>query len=456
MQNVTFAVAIIFSTLAFALPPVYALVAYFTALLWYPSFLAVSVGTIDILVGRFVVAALLLRCIFDDKLRSGFVWSRLDTLVTISTLVSVVMFFITVTKDQPVMAVIESRGGFMMDTWFAYMAARFIITDRGRVITVIKCISIVLVPLAVLGVVESFTGWRPFAPLWRYSPWFGEGITRRYLTEGRWGLNRAVGPFSHAILFGGGFAMFLPLIYYLRHEKGQWRSWAYVLSGVALLGALSSLSSGPWVTVLVVLFCMVMEGHKVWVKRLFLFGVLLCILIGIVSNRPFYHVIASAANPLGGAGWHRAKLIDLAIEHFHEWWQFGYGEKDPGWGASLGMTWTDVTNEYILGGVRYGILGMITLIAVLIQAFRGLSAAHRKVTEPALKALCWAFGSMLFAVAVTWMSVSFFGQLLTLYYCCLGMIGSLCSPCFDWQAPRRVSVIRKIRVGKISAVDVTA
>lgn len=455
MQGVTLTFALVACLLVVTLRPQYALAAFITALLWYPSFLAVSVGTIDILVGRFVVVVLLMRCIFDDQIRSRFVWSPLDTLVSVAVGIAVVAFFVNHPEDQTVMMVAESRGGYLMDTWCAYMAARFIITDRAKLISLLKCISIVLVPLAMLGVMECATGWRPFAPLWRYSPWFGERIGRRFLTEGRWGLNRAVGPFSHAILFGGGFAMFLPLIYYLRHEKKQWHSWAYVLSGVALLGALSSLSSGPWVTVLVVLFCLAMEGHKVWVKRIFLFGVLSCILIGIVSNRPFYHVIASAANPLGGASWHRAKLIDLAVEHFHEWWKVGYGDQDPNWGAALGMTWTDVTNEYILNGVRYGILGIISVIAVLIQAFRGLAAAHRKLTQPTLKALCWAFGSMLFAVAVTWMSVSFFGQLMTLFYCCLGMIGSLCSPSFDWQMSRRIALIRTHAARQVPVVNKT-
>ncbi len=451
MQGVTLTFALIACLLVITLRPQHALAAFVTALLWYPSFLAVSVGTVDILVGRFVVVVLLMRCIFDDELRSKFTWGRLDTFVTIFVAVTTVTYFISF--DKPVMLAVESRGAYLMDTWCAYMAARFIITSKARLTSLIKCISIVLVPLAALGAVECITGWRPFAVLWSYSPWFGDQVGRGFLTEGRWGLNRAVGPFSHAILFGGGFAMFLPLIYYLRNEKKEWHSLAYVLSGVALLGALSCLSSGPWVTVLVVVFCLAMEGHKPWVKRMFLFALFSCILIGIISNRPFYHVIASAANPLGGSSWHRAKLIDLAIEHYDEWWRVGYGDQDPGWGPSLGMTWTDVTNEYILSGVRYGILGVLALLAVLAQAFRGLAAAHRKVTQPVSKSLCWAFGSMLFAVAVTWMSVSFFGQLLTLFYCCLGIIGSLSSPHFDWQVTRRVAVLKRSASRSVSAGD---
>lgn len=437
MQGVTLIIALILSVLVIVLRPKYAFVTYIIGLLWYPAYLAISIGTIDILLGRFVVAVLLMRCFFDDKIRCKFTWNRLDTLVTLSMVVYTGAYLIT--RTEPIASTLENRAGFVMDTWCAYLAARFIVTDRSKLISIIKCISIALVPLAILGVVESATGWQPYAPLWRFSPWFKGGPV---VSEGRFGFARAVGPFSHAILFGGGFAMFLPLIYYLRQEKGRWQNLAYIISGIALLGALSSMSSGPWVMAIVVIFCLFMEKHRKSIKALFMFFVFSCIFIGIASNRPFYHVIASWANPLGGASWHRAKLIDLAIEHFGEWWKVGYGDKDPGWGPSLGMGFTDVTNEYILKGVRYGILGVIALCAVLAKSFRGLISTYRKLTQPAMKSLCWAFGSLLFSVSVAWISVSFFGQLSTLVYCSIGIIGSLSSNEFNWQTP---NIIYKVR-----------
>lgn len=438
MQGLTLTFALFLSVLVLTLRPRHAFVAYIIGLLWYPAYLAVSIGTIDILVGRFVVAVLLMRCFFDDKIRCKFKWNRLDTLVTLSMVVYVGAYLIT--RVTSLSQTLEGRSGFLMDTWCGYMAARFIVTDRSQLISIVKCIGIALIPLAFLGVIESATGWQPFASLWRFSPWFrGDG---RFVSEGRYGFARAVGPFSHAILFGGVFAMFLPLIYYFRRDKGKWRSYAYILSAIILLGALSSMSSGPWVMVLVVIFCLVMEKHRQIIKPMFLFLLFSCISIGIASNRPFYHVIASWANPLGGASWHRAKLIDIAIERFDEWWKVGYGDKDPGWGPELGMGRSDITNEYILNGVRYGILGIIALCAVLATAFRNLISTYRRLKHPEMKSLCWAFGSLLFSVAVAWMSVSFFGQLSTLVYCSIGMISSLSAPDFNWQIPKRISMIR--------------
>jgi len=448
MQGVTFTLAIIVSLLVITLRPEHALAAYITSLLWYPSYLAISIGTIDILIGRFVIGILILRCLCDDRIRGKLTWCRLDTLVALSMAVYVGSYFITL--NQTFSLTIESRGGFLMDTWFAYMAARFVITDRAKLMSVIKWIGIALVPLAILGVIESVSGWQPFAPLWRFSPWYSGGA---FISRARYGFARAVGPFSHAILFGGGFAMFLPLIYYLRYEKNDWHQLAYVFSGIAVLGALSSLSSGPWIMVILVIFCLIVERHKVLIKPLLIFFLLLCILTEITSDRHFYYPLTNWINVLGGAGWHRARLIDVAFQHFGEWWLYGYGSVDPGWGHFFGMPHTDVTNEYILMGVRYGVFGMVALCLVLATAFRRIIFTYKRMTHPAMKSLCWAFGSFLFAVTVSWMSVSFFGQLTSLFYCTLGMIGSLCNTGFDWQLQNRLSLGQNYPASTVSQIS---
>ena len=91
MQNVTITVAVLFSTLVLFLPPAYALAAYIAALLWYPYYLTVSVGTMELLMGRMVVSVLLFRCLLDDNIRSKFVWCRLDTWVSLCTLACVIV-----------------------------------------------------------------------------------------------------------------------------------------------------------------------------------------------------------------------------------------------------------------------------------------------------------------------------------------------------------------------------
>ncbi len=417
MDNLTILFAVIFCGLVLVLKPTHALGVYFASLVWYPNYMTVSFGTIDISLSRFVVAVLLLRCLLDSRITSRpRSWCRLDSLVLLSMAAYTIPIFLT----HPFGMAVENRAGFLMDTLLAYAVARLVITDYPKLLKIIKIVAVILVPLTVVGVVEAVTGIRPFRVFLERSAVF----THLSNYGMRYGFYRAFGPFSHSILFGCTFGLFIPLIYYLRHQSAHWRYYAIILSLFAMAGAMSSMSSGPYVLVMLVIVCLIMEHAKNWLKVVMVTLVVGLIMVDIISNRTFYHVIASYANPLGGSGWHRAKLIDLAISHFNEWWLVGYGPQDPGWGEVLGMAKTDITNEFVFAAVRYGIWGVGALCAVLVNAFIYMIRIHQKTLSRPIKSLSWAFGSVLVAVTVCWMSVSFFGQLMPLFYVMLGMLGS--------------------------------
>ncbi len=421
MQNVTLLIGIAFSILTLTLRPAYALGAFITSLLWYPSWLRFSVGTIDISAGRIVVFVLLLRCLLDKRITDKFIWSRLDTWVTLSMVVYVGVNLITL----PLSVALENRAGYVMDTWFAYMVARLIITDKATIISVLKFVSIALMPLAILGIIESSTGWQPFVGLKRFCPWWTTMMDRwDSASEARMGLYRAFGPITHPIKFGCAQVMFIPLVFCLRHQRGNWRFFAYVATGFVLLGTLSSMSSGPWLMAIMAIFCLIMERYKAWVKPMIIFFIISCGIVQVISNRNIHHVIASYASVIGGAGAHRAKLIDLAAEHFDEWWALGYKGLDPGWGPALGMAFTDVTNMFVLNGVYYGILGVIALCVVLVVGLRIVIRLHNCSDNPQLKAWAWGLGSWFIIVIAGFSSVGFSGQVETLFYIILGMVGS--------------------------------
>jgi hypothetical protein len=317
---------------------------------------------------------------------------------------------------SPFTSAVESRAGFLLDTWFAYLAARFAIGNRDTLIRSVKTVSLVLAPLAILGIVEATTGWQPFAALRQYCLWRSAIVTY----GPRWGLTRAWGPFSHPIMFASSFVIFLPLIWALRHQRNHWGKLSYPLVGMAGCGAFSTMSSASWAAGIVAVFCLAMERFKRWVKPLLIAFVILCIVTEIVSKRPFYHAMYERAN-LGGGDWYqRATLIDAAIEHVDEWWLAGYGGKYHDWGPGL----YDTNHEVIKAGIQYGLLGIIALCAVLIEVFRGLSSASRKTADTELKSVYWSLGSTVLSVIVIWQGVSFFGTPLSLFYSILGMTAS--------------------------------
>ena len=420
MTAVTLAVAAFVSLLIIRARPARAFGIYVVLLLWYPSYLVVTIGTIDISAGRICIAVLLAKCLSNKALMSRFKWCALDTWLMIAMIIYVVVTCVT----RPFAEALENRSGFVMDTWFAYLVARFCISDRAALIKAAKLIGLGVVPLALLGITETLTGWQPFIPLTRYCPWW----RMTFVDDMRWGFYRAVGPFGHSIMYGVSLAMFLPLVYCLRHERDHWRRLSWFLSVVILFGVLSSMSSGPWIMAIITVGCLALEHDKRWVKLLMVGFVLGCLVVQITSNRHFYYVLFDRMNPAGGGSWHRARLIDCAIMHFDEWYLAGYGGRDPGWGPDLGgFAHTDITNEFILAGVNYGLLGLIAFTTVLVSAIRKVVRLHNKSSDPLLRSWCWALGSILVALVPTFLSVSFFGQPISFFYCLLGIVGSSAS-----------------------------
>ncbi len=379
MQALTLTLAVIISCAVLLLRPARAFSVYIIALLFYPMYLGVRLGTLDICLARIVVAVLLLRCLLNIQLRDKFNWCRLDSWVTFGAIARLCIAIAA--WKMPMAKSFENSSGYLMDSYFAYVTARLCLTDYKAVVTSVKWIAIALVPLAILGVVESYTGWGPYYKLVVYCPW--QGVAEPSLSI-RSGYYRAVGPFSHSILFGATFAMFLPMVYWLRHQGRNWRMISYIITGVLVFGILSSMSSGPVMMLIFVSCFLLLERYKNCIKPILILVAISFVFVEMLSNRTIWHVFASYADPLGGSGWHRAKLLDLAIEHFGEWWLVGYGMQDPGWGASLGMTWTDITNHYIIAGVKYGMLGVIALCGTLAVSVSTLVRLHRSVSLPLL------------------------------------------------------------------------
>lgn len=421
MVGLTLAIAVGLSLLVLCLSPVFALVVYVASILLYPDYLVVQIGTVDLWLCRIVGTVLLCRCLASSHIKRDFRWNKIDTWVTV--FIGFLFIVRLVTVRTPFLQTFERLSGLVIiDLLFSYLVFRFCIRDKEGLTTFVKWIAItVLIPLTLLGFIEACSGWAPFIALKKYTPWYNPGELRM---PGRFGLERAVGPFGHPIMFGTGLAMFLPLVYALRHDR-RWRSWALFLSGLAIAGALISLSSGPFVTVTIMIGCLALETRKHWIKPAIVVFVVGCMMVHVISTRPFYHVLLARMNPLGGTSWHRAKLIDLAIRDFGKWWLVGYRDRDPGWGPELGGDYTDITNHYIVVGVQAGLLAVILFWAVFAVALRELQRVLRVSMDREIKAWAWAVGTIIVALMVSFFGCTLFDQTKSFFFGILGLAGSL-------------------------------
>jgi hypothetical protein len=419
MTTVTLLIAAVMSGLACFLSQPYALAVMIASMVCYPSYLVVRLGVFDISVGRFVVFFFFLRCLLFSRRGFRFQWNALDTLMCVNMGLWVVIPILV--YGWPTGKILENRSGMMMDTFLIYWVYRLSLRDLASLSRFLKVLPLILIPLAVMGLMESITGYLPYTELMKYCPWERPGLG---VWTPRMGLMRAVGFAGHPIMFGILFVMFIPLFYSMKHLYLR-KEWCYFCLLMLMVGCFSSMSSGPWMMGLVLLFFLYLEKKKGWIKPLIGMFILLVLLVAILSNRPFYHVFFSYLNPIGGTSWHRAKLIELAIQHFSEWCLYGYGGVDPGWGPALGARWTDITNHFILIAVDYGLVGFVFFLTLFVYSIYSLRAVYRSAGPGFLKTLCWAYGSMMAMFLITLNSCTLFDQTRSLLFFQFGVIGSI-------------------------------
>jgi hypothetical protein len=112
--------------------------------------------------------------------------------------------------------------------------------------------------------------------------------------------------------------------------------------------------------------------------------------------------------------------MDAAVKEFWDWWLFGYGDLGPQWHTKYWSytyaTFTDVTNQYILEGVRGGFFTMLLFVWLCFKVIKVLGAFSISRTRLAEQWLWWGFTVMMIAHCVTFLSVTYFGQITMLFY----------------------------------------
>jgi hypothetical protein len=312
------------------------------------------------------------------------------------------------------------RLGFTMDAAGTYFLFRILLRDVRDVSRAVAAFGGIAVLLVGPMIVENLTRHNAFAAL-------GGVHAVTLIRDGRL---RCQASFSHAIMAGTFGATTVALVgaLWLGHPKQRLRSSAALAAaaGIAILSA----SAGPLMVLL-----MAMLGWALWPYRRYMrlirwgtFGTL--VVIHFARDKPVWHLILRASSITGGTGYHRYYLIQGAIDHFKEWWLLGT-YSTANWHNVHAQ---DITNQYILEGVRGGLVTLLCLVAVLVLGFRTVGrsvrrAQARKDWTPAARRraalLAWGLGVCLAAHSLAFIGVSYFGQLQTIFFLHLALIPAL-------------------------------
>jgi hypothetical protein len=295
-----------------------------------------------------------------------------------------------------------------------YFLFRIFIQNIEDIPRLSKIIIIALVPIALEMILESVTRGNSFA--------FLGGVPE--LCEVRNGKIRAQGPFAHSILAGTVGAVCLPLAIALWH-----RSRKIALVGMAATGLIivCSKSSGPLLSAIFAVGGMILWKFRTKMRLIRRGAFVALLVIAAVMNAPFYYIVARIDLAGGSTGWHRAHLIESAINHIDDWWLAGT-DYTADWTPNAGSNdnETDITNHYVRMAVWGGLPMMLLFIGTLQSAFGLLSKALKPTQDFMMQEqfIIWALGCSLFAHVATMMSVSYFDQSVLFLYLVLAAIAS--------------------------------
>jgi hypothetical protein len=362
---------------------------------------------------RVVLLAGALRVVFKGE-AALLKWTRLDKVFACWVLVSVVFG----TMAKPSMELFVNRMGDAYTAVGAYYYFRCVIVDFEDIVTSVRTLALASLPLAACMLVESNTGHNPFSA-------FGGVPVLSPLREGH---VRCQGAFRHAILAGTFGATLVPLCVALWFYRPQYRRLAIAALIASLVITVTARSSGALIAL-----CAGISGLMFWKWREYLrlirWGAVLLLLgLSLVMNAPVWYLLARLSNVAGGGGWHRAFLIDQAVAHFGEWWLFGT-TYTANWGPAgeviaADPNMMDITNHFIDEGVKGGVLKLGLFLAIIIMCFRGIGRKLRtEVAEWPTNFFIWTLGVTLFAHCLSFLSVTYFDQIIVVWY---WLLAALC------------------------------
>ena len=327
-------------------------------------------------------------------------------------------------------SVLVVRIGLIWTELGNYFLFRVFLREPEDLIRLFKTVGILLLPVAVLMLIERLTGINYFAGLGGVYP---EAAFRQ-------GHFRAQGPFAHAILAGTVGAVCFPMALYV-WGINRWVSLLGV--AVASIVVFASGASGPVMMVLATLFALALWKVQKWVRVFVWLGLAATVVLQIVMNDPVYFLMARIDITGGSTGWYRAALIQSAIYHLDEWWLAGtdYTRHWMATGVYANQANTDITNHILQMGVWGGLPLVFLLIGVLVAAFSIVSKALKLNTNASRdqRFLIWTLGALLFGHVSNFFSISYYDQSIVYYYLVLAGVALYHHKVLRQITPREVA-----------------
>ena len=396
----TIAFTVVLSLMTLIVPKRYFLLPFIVTACFVPADQRILIFELDFTPLRILVAVGLLRTVCDgDNARLKF--NSFDKLVVTWAVCGAIIYFLR----WGTFGAIIYKCGVLFDAIGMYWLFRKNVTSLDDIKHIGRILAVCSLVMVVLVAIEWTSGQNPFVVLGRVG------------TVTRDGEFRCQASFPHSIMLGLFWATTIPLFVGLWKAKdSHWLYPAAVAAGVFII--IATRSSTPLLTLLIVVGFLFMFRYRHYGRRAAWCMLGITVALHIVMKAPVWHLIARI-NMIGGStGWHRYHLINEAVNHMSEWAILGTkGTAHWGWGLQ------DLTNQYVLEGVRGGMITLILFIVILVRATAKVGAASLRRISPGHQWLLWGICVSILGHCVSFMGVSYFGQIIFLLYLTFAIVG---------------------------------
>ena len=374
-----------------------AIVSLFVAASAIPMSQRLVIFGADFTMLRLLIVAYFARVMIRGEFRS-IGWNRLDTAILLWSICGTAVMFLA----HGSLEVLVYRLGWSFDLLGIYFVVRFLIRSWSDMKFAASALALLSLPVAILFAVEWATAYNIFSV-------FGGVPAETLVRDGRL---RCQGAFAHPILAGTFWAAALPLIWTLREDK----NFLMRLGTIDCLFIVAACSSStPILSVLVALIGVALFPWRRHRTRMWIGLFALLMLLHAVMKAPVWALMQRVDLTGGSTGYHRYLVFDAFVKNFSKWYLLG--ETDP-------LSWDvwvmrDVTNMYVATGLTGGLLTLVALLLVLIFAFGNVGRAlNARSIARSLKRqwICWCIGVAICVHAVTFLGVSYFGQMIVILY----------------------------------------
>lgn len=328
-------------------------------------------------------------------------WNRFDKLILCWVIIESLVYIV----QQSTGSATITRAGVMFDSIGMYWLFRQAMRNWDDVFQAVKMFAIFAIITAPLIAWEKFQESSFFSI---FGPVAGAFHRGRY---------RAAGSFPHYIIMGCFWATLLPF-YYARIKAGKQVALYWLATLASLLSVYSSASSTPLFTIVAVVLFTRIYSYRMYGKVMFWGTCFVLFALHLIMKAPVWHLISRIDIFGGSTGYHRYFLFNNFINHMSEW--FLLGTKST---AHWGHAQQDLTNQFVMEGVRGGMITLLIFMVVIYCAVKIPGKLSLQCVNPEIKWMSWGICVAMLTHFVTFWGVSYFGQINMLLYFTLALVG---------------------------------